>query len=365
MLNRDGGPWEGGYISVGTNGRKTFIIERRVNGRRFHVSTRCHERRSALAQLDRFERNPLAYRPEGDDADAPLHITAADLQRYIVWTRERKGNTRQHAVEVKRYLGHWLEDIGAADWRHLKLPRLKQILDARKSARPNRIAAIKGFCRWLRQEEAWLTSAQDVTRDLASIQATPEKQRREKKVPKVVVEQLLAARAPDGSRLLDERTWCFLVVKASTGLHHSEILRIVRGENATIEVLDERAAARSGCPAVVRFIHKNGDNVVKRIDTAGVLDALRSLQASGVTMRSVNKALKAACVDLGFEAFTAGVLRHSWGTWHVENGASIEAVAAGYGHQSKRTTERFYVQVAVPHATLPPVTFDAVDQTVH
>lgn len=355
-LNRKGGTWEGGYISLGARGRQTFVLERRVNGVRFHVSTRCHDRRSALRHLDRFESNPLVYRPEGEQGDAPLRITADDVLRYIAWTREQKGNTREHARETKRYLSHWLEDLGGADWRALKVATLKKLLDARETARAHRIAALKGFCRWLREEEHVLTSELDATRDLPSIQATPEKQRREKKVSKAVVEQLLAAKVKGtDAPLLDDRTRNFLIVKASTGFHNSEILRIVRGQNAAIEELDEATAGRAGCPAVVRFIHKNGDAVVKRVETRAMLAALRALERSGVTMRSVNKAIKAACTELELDAWTVGVLRHSWATWHVEAGVPIEAVAAGLDHKSKRTTERFYAQVAVPVATVPVV----------
>lgn len=356
-LNRKGGTWAGGYISLGARARKTYVLERKVNGQRFHVSTRTHDERAALRHLDRFESNPLVYRPVGEEGDGPLRISVDDVDRYVKWSRQEKGNTREHVREVKRYLSHWVDDLGGADWRGLKVSALKRCLDERKTARAYRIASIKAFCAWLREERGVLTSEQDATRDLASIQATPEKQRREKKVPKAVVEQLLAAKVKGtDTPLLDDRTRNFLLVKAVTGFHHTEIMRIVRGQNATIEELDETAASRAGCPAVVRFIHKNGDAVVKRVETQQLLDALRALEARGFTMRRVNAAIGEACRELKLEEWTAGVLRHSWGTWHVEGGATIEAVAAGYSHKSKRTTERFYVQVAVPGAALPAVT---------
>jgi integrase len=358
VLNRKGGVWKGGYISLGARDRKTFIIERRVNGQRFHVSTRCHDERAALRHLDRFESNPLAYRPEGDESSAPLRITSADLQRYITWSREVKGNTREHAREVNRYLTHWLEDLGAADWRALKLGQLHTALDKRKTARAYRIASLKAFFSWLREVDGRVTKEQDTTQDLASIQAVPERQRREKAVPKAVVEKLI--------REIDGSARDFLIVKAATGFHTSEIGRIVRGEQgAAIEQLSEAAAQATGCVAVVRFIHKNGDKVAKRIETRQLLDALLRLQQTGFSARRVNDAIKAACKVLELDAFTAGVLRHSWGTWHLDAGASIEAIAAGYDHKSKRTTERFYLKVGVPKASVPAVTFEVPEPTVH
>ena len=146
VLNRDGGKWEGGYVSIGgARDTKTYVIERRFKGRRFHVSTGCHDRRSALAHLDRFERNPYGYKPEGERVEGGLHVTEDDVMRYITWTRKVKGNTREHAREVKRYLAHWLADLGDVDWKGLKLVRLKEILAQRKTSRAYRIAALKAF----------------------------------------------------------------------------------------------------------------------------------------------------------------------------------------------------------------------------
>lgn len=344
VLNRDGGTWEGGYVSLGARDRKTYVIERRFKGRRFHVSTGCHDRRSALGQLDRFERNPFGYKPEGERADAGLHIADEDVKRYIIWTRKVKGNSREHAREVKRYLAHWLLDLGDVDWRHLKLVRLKEILAERKTSRAYRIAALKAFCRWLREEEGALTSAQDVTRDLASVQAMPERMRREKKVAKAVVEQVLARLSPTARALV--------LVKGGTGIHTSEIRRIIRGENASLHVLEG-----ADCPAVARFLHKSRRWETKRIETQQQLDALQHLVANGFRARAVNAELYAACDALKVARFTLSVLRHSWGTWHVEAGADVEAVAKGYGHQSKKTSEKFYIQVAVPRRLLPPIEF--------
>lgn len=350
-LNRNGGAWEGGYISLGRRDRKTFVIERRHQGVRYHISTGAHERRAALGHLDRFEKNPAAYRPDGDELDKALHITEADVIRYVAWTREVKGNTREHAREVKRYLAQWLEDLGDVDWRRLKLGALKTALAKRKTARAYRIASIKAFCAWLREEEGALTSELDVTRDLASIQAVPERQRREKKVPKDLVEKLLA--------VVDDRTRHFMVVKGSTGLHNSEIRRIVSGDRAVLEALDaEASAANGGCAGVARFLHKSGDWDLKRIETRQALDSLLALQKTGFTARSVNAAIKAGCATLGVPSFTVSVLRHSWGTWHAAAGADMAHISEGYGHKSERTSQRFYVQVAIPPKRLEAVVFD-------
>ena len=59
--------WEGGYRRRDSKGRDVFVIERWVGGRKFHASTRCHTRKAALKQLERFEANPAGYRPDGEE----------------------------------------------------------------------------------------------------------------------------------------------------------------------------------------------------------------------------------------------------------------------------------------------------------
>ncbi|WP_140875109.1 hypothetical protein [Myxococcus xanthus] len=63
--------WPGGYVHKQQDGQPLFIIERRVRGQRFHVSTRYHNLRLAMKQLDRFEADPLGNAPEGEATEAP------------------------------------------------------------------------------------------------------------------------------------------------------------------------------------------------------------------------------------------------------------------------------------------------------
>jgi hypothetical protein len=50
--------WEGGYIRQDKRGRDVYVIRRKVRGRAYKVSTRCHTARSALEHLARFEADP-------------------------------------------------------------------------------------------------------------------------------------------------------------------------------------------------------------------------------------------------------------------------------------------------------------------
>jgi hypothetical protein len=52
--------WEGGYIRQDKRGRDVYVIRRKVRGKAFKVSTRCHTARAALEHLARFEADPEA-----------------------------------------------------------------------------------------------------------------------------------------------------------------------------------------------------------------------------------------------------------------------------------------------------------------
>lgn len=357
MLNRRGGPWEGGYISLGARGRKTYVIERRVDGVRFHISTRAHDKLSATRHLVRFESNPTAYRPMGDEHGGRLNISNELVLEYVDWQQrprpEGKQNTAKHANAQGRYLFDWMEDLGDADWRCLSLMRqLKPALAKRTGGRALRIAAIKAFFKWLRREKGLVTSAQDATLDLAVPQSSPAKLRERQVVDHGVVQAVIAELPPGPDRDL-------LFVRAATGLHLTEIHRILRREHATLKQLSEEQARDTGVLAVVRFLHKKKRIVPRSIRSRKVLDALLRLETSGPVDRRANEAIKAACIKLELPVFKLKTMRHSWGTWHVERGATKAQVRDGYGHEDQRTTDDFYLDVAIPMDGLADFEFDS------
>jgi integrase len=351
-LNRDGGAWEGGYISVGARGRKTYVIERRVNGDKFHVSTRAHERRAALAHLDRFEKNPRDYRPQGSDSDGALRITTELVADFLHWHEHERDNTRKYVQATGRYLEHWVEDLGGLDWRQLNAHRhLRPALDERgPGERAPRIAALKVFFKWLRRERGIVVAAQDPTLDLAVPQASPAKLRERQVVDYGTVAAVL--------RALSGRERDFLLVKAVTGAHATEIRRLVLGEDARLDVLTQPAPHAPTVIAVARFRHKSKRVVTHPIETRQLLDALLRLQKDIPPDRAVNDAIKDVCAKLGLAPFTVGKMRHSFGTWHAEKGVAKQAIADGLHHLSADTTEAFYIDVMVPPPALPAVTFD-------
>jgi len=100
---------------------------------------------------------------------------------------ERQGRTERHRKNVRNYLAQWAEALFEKDLQGLRLQDLKQLLngwydDAKKKvvAKRHRIAAIKSFFSWLREEEAVLTTAEDATLALKVPLARPEKAMRDK-----------------------------------------------------------------------------------------------------------------------------------------------------------------------------------------
>lgn len=347
-----------GYVHRQKNGLSLFIIERKIRGRRFHVSTGAHTITAAKAQLERFEADPVGYDPRGGDGEK-LQLTDKLIEEWEAFSLGR-GNGRAYTRDHGRKLAVWLLKFGGADLRKLNLRQLREGLRG-LSARKHRIIAIKSFFTWLRTEKGLITTAQDATLDLKVPQASPEKHRRRKVVPWQNVEKVLAyleAKATeDAARLrtpndklepgvdAKRRRDCLLLLTA-TGWHVTELERFIRGG----EVLRQ---AGGDVLAVLVVRHKGGDFARTPLTHREHLDAAERLRASGEVPRNLQKEHVATCLAAKVPAFGLGVMRHSVATWAVEAGAAPEQVARFLGHKDKRTTERFYVDVAVPTNVIP------------
>lgn len=340
---KDGDRWPGGRIHVQKDGRPLFIIERRVNRRRFHVSTRCHAWGPAMKQLERFEANPSEYRPEGGEGD-PLTLTDQIILEYGDYLLDTKGTTAKHAREMCSRLGDWAEDLDGRDLRRLSLrDDIKAALDRRGVGRAHRIIAIKSFMAWLRKERHLLTSAQDVTLDVVVPQAVPEKWKRRKAVPFKDVQAVMRHLAPAYRDVLH--------VLAASGFHVTELERLVR--NPESEIVYKKGRVR----AVLRARHKIGEPTTTPIKDAGALAAAERLRARGTMPRRLNAALRAACRAAKVAEFTAGVMRHTVATWLIDRGEIPALVSQFLNHKDPRTTRRFYTDVSIPSAdvTVPPL----------
>jgi len=333
---RQGQRWPGGRIHIQKDGRPLFIIERKVNNRRFHVSTRAHTWTAAMEQLQRFESNPDEYRPEGGRGD-PLLLTDKLIFAYGDYLVDVKHTTAKHAREMSSRLADWAEDLDGRDLRRLSLrDDIKAALDRRGVGRAHRIIAIKALFAWLRKERNLLSSAEDKTLDLPVPQAIPEKWKRRKAVPFSDVQAVMRHLAPVYRDVLH--------VLASTGFHVTELERLVR--NPESEIVYKRGRIR----AVLRARHKIGEPTTTPIKDPAALAAAERLRERGEMPRKINDAIKAACRAAKVPEFTAGVMRHSVATWLIERGEIPALVSQFLHHKDPRTTKRFYADVSVPSA---------------
>jgi site-specific recombinase XerD len=349
--------WDGGHIHVQADGKKLYVIEKRRGGHKFHISTRCHSETAAYEHWRRFQSDPWKYAAEmklGRVEDVAVLLTDDLADEFTAWQIEKKGVTRKHAKETGHRLADWLDELKGVDLRTATLrDHIKPALARMKTMRAHRIATIKVFYAWLREEKHLLRTAEDPTLDLPVPQAVPEKRKRRKAVDIAVLKAVLPHLGPNHRDIL--------MVLAHTGMHFTELERLVRDEASEI------SRASSGTTiGVLSFLHKSRDRVTHAVTDMAVLEAAERLRKTGIAreippcapsgekpMRP-NRALKFACEKAKVPVFKLGVLRHSVGTDMHKRGATKGQIRDFLHHKDDRTTDLFYLDVEIPTVAIRP-----------
>lgn len=363
----------GGYVHHEADGTELFIIERQVNGRRFHVSTRCNAEDEALEHFARFRADALGYDPAGLKPDEPVEITVELLRDFLEWqlaprAHGGKENTAKHARSAVRMLGEWMVALKGRDLRKLKVTDLKTTLKRWKTSRQHRIIAIKAFCGWLREEQGAIQNSEDPSLDLLVPQSDPEKHVRRKVANFDTV--------LDVYKRLPQRFRDVLQFFAGTGWHISEVKRFVRDARTSIEKPGVPTFDKEGRPVLAVLVawHKTKKWTRTSIVHPIHLDAIKRLKESGayVNETKIREAIYLAIEQADVERrktdpthqdrprFSLGVMRHSVATWGIEMGASLDETATHLDHADKSTTDRFYADILVPRPPIPtrPLTVD-------
>jgi hypothetical protein len=249
-------PWQGrGYIrevSTEKGKRRTYIINKHIDGQKFHVSTRCNTSDEAEDQYRRFSANPRAYSPAGDAPKVqptvePVWLTADLIEKHLKYSahpepqERRRPNSKAWLYKKRVYLSWWAEELRDLDLRTIDLkehvyPALKGM-----GGRAHRIAVLKAFFAWLHNAEygpALLGSneARCIDLDLHVPQSTPQQQTERKWFPRESHEALVRALQ---KRWADNHKWnpskpkmnwmadCCEVL-SETGWHLSELHRFVK-----------------------------------------------------------------------------------------------------------------------------------------
>ncbi len=330
--------WPGGHIRRGKRG-DVYVIERRIGGTHFHVSTRAHTLGAAMKHLERFEANPDAYAPS--EGRVGVAMTSGLVIEYRDWQIDVRECTSAWAHDCKRYLSDWIDDLAGRDLRKLDLQKhIKPALAKRKSSQPHRVIALKGFFKWLRKEKGLLKHHEDVTLDLAIPKRRAQKL---SKARNVTIERVRAIAAH-----LPEHVKDLVVLLMGTGWHLTEARRFVIG-GELVEV------ARDGVLAVLITKHKGGRLTRTPLRTVEHFEAAKRMKARGrfLDRNTVGYHMERAAKKAGVDPFSLGSMRHSVGTWAIEGGARMKDVAEFLDHRSPNTTSDFYANAAVPTVSIP------------
>lgn len=323
--------WPGGYVRTSADGRRTYWIRRRIAGRLYETSTRATSLRAAIAQLERFERDPAGYDPSGEGG-RPLRLDGP-LSAAFLDDVEASGVSRDHWRRYQKALAWWAVALRGADLRRVSLATITDALP--ETGRRSRIVAIRRLYSWLR-ETGRIEASEDPTLDRLRVpQSRPEQWRRPKAIGPADLAKVRARLSGVYRDALD--------ILTGTGWHVAELARFAQAGSVDVYRGDDKtASAVLLCPR-----HKSGDAHRTAVGPDVEAAARRLREHGGLSISRFHRAILAACDAAGVDRFGPGQLRHTVATWAVEAGEPVEAVAAFLGHRSATTTRRFYATLAV------------------
>lgn len=340
--------WLGGFVRETKRGKPVFVIEKRIGGVLFKVSTRRHTEDAAVRELRRFEADPGSYDPTVS-ADT-LKMTPELVIEYRNWMVEPRpvgrGNSHAWGLQTASFLLDWLEALGGKDLRRITAPDVKAALATWDTSLPGRVVALKGFFSWLRKELGVLKHFQDPMPDvrIPEREAAKETATGPRDVPFDRVQLVY--------RHLREDVRDILLLLTGTGWHVSEVRRFASAGEIRKDPTGRHLAT------LVTF-HKRREKAVAGIVHQEHLDAARRIREQGFIWSGNTLAglMRRANRDAGIDPKKErpvyfGDMRHSVGTWAIEAGDDIRDVARAYNHESEKMLRRHYVRHAVPRATV-------------
>lgn len=349
--------WLGGYIRWGTRG-PAYIIERTVDGVRYHVSTKCRTERAALEQLAAFEADPSRYKPERAarkrmPTRRVLTLTAELVNEYLDWMVARpQPSSRGHQQAHYWALRQWLIFYAGRDIRDVPLSEVAEHLRGKRSL-PMRIQGLRSFCGWLRQEKFLLTRAEDVTLDLRRPRGRATKDSKRVAIPP---EHILAV-LPHLPALSRDVT----VLRLGTGWHMEEVRRfaeageIVYVEGRSVALATMEGPVRVPLLAVLKVRHKVKASTTTPILYPEHLAAAERLREAGHvwTVNCMNEHTRLACLAAGVPRFLNWHIRHSAVSYAMEHGALLEQASVFVDHLNVDTTRTHYADLAYPTRAVP------------
>jgi len=335
--------WLGGEIHQGKRG-PVFHIDRWLNGRHYHFSTKCRTERAALKELERFEQSPETYRFTRGDKTNRLEVTPQLIGEYLEWMK-RRDLSAGHIAEHERYLQQFMVAMAGRDLRRIGYPALRELIEKMgDTARWNRVKAIKSFASFLRKHKGVLPRGDDPTLDLLNPIAAPEKTRRKKAMPLHIVEYAISKMRPEIADIA--------IVLAATGIHISELIRFHAGEGELYEPTDwqrDEGVLRS---LVVK--HKKGKFHAVAITDEQTLAALQRIRARPAFPHrsTIGDSDRKVSEEIGVK-FSMGWLRHSVATWLAMRRVSEQDIANQLGHTTTKMARSTYIDLGMSAHAVP------------
>jgi integrase/recombinase XerD len=288
-------------------------------------------------------RHPRTIDPEAAETGAYFKTWLPMFLDYLTVEKGLAANSiRAYGADL-RHFGHWLNEA-KLDFERLErvhLVRYFQSLrskgvSARSVARA--LAAIRGMYRFLVSERQL---AADPTENL-------ENPKLWSSLPKSLaacdVEALLAA--PDVSTVLGQRDRAMLELLYATGLRVSELIRI-RVDDLVLDAGFLRTIGKGSKERLVPFGDQAKQAILawmeggrRELDRHGDPALFLSNRGRGLTRQSIWLKIERYAREAGIAAhISPHMLRHSFATHLLENGADLRSVQMMLGHSDISTTQ--------------------------
>jgi integrase/recombinase XerD len=285
-------------------------------------------------------KSPRSIDPDAKD-EGPFFVTYLPI--YLDYLAVEKGLARNSLAAYRsdlRHWGHWLKkDLEAVE--RIDIVRYFQALrtagiSARSVARA--LAAIRGLFRFL-------VSERHLKRDPTENIENPKLwSNLPKSMQPAEVEALL--RAPDRTTTEGQRDAAMLELLYATGLRVSELIR-VRIEDLVMDAGFLRTIGKGSKERIVPFGESAKEAIVafmeqgrRELDTKGDPHLFLSRRGRPMSRQSFWMKIVRYAREAGITAhISPHVLRHSFATHLLENGADLRSVQMMLGHSDISTTQ--------------------------
>jgi len=297
--------------------------------------------------------------------DAPIYnvgMTAEEWKRrFLEYTEIERGRSIKTVENYDRYLSRFLAYVKVAKVEEITPEHIREyrLWLNRQSSAPRRMGggsqpmkkrtqnyyliALRAFLKYLMRQGVPVVSPEKI--ELAKVP--------ERELDLITAEDLARLLAtPQGNTLSALRDRAILETLFSTGLRVSELVSLPRdidltrdefcvrgkGEKVRVVFLSKRAKA-----ALQAYLDKRSDvddALFIHIGRAGAKALSRESRSLRLTARSVERLIRKYAIKAGIsKKVTPHVIRHSFATDLLENGADLRSVQALLGHANIATTQ--------------------------